>query len=218
MSFLWSNLEIFTLQIIVFCRFYGKVTVQLRTEEETGSGIDIIKCSFCDFLPWSWSGNFLHMKSRKSLLLESGILALESGIQLKKSRITAWIQNPRLSWIHNKDTANYQKKGAFCQMWKSFFMWSTLWCIFFDVQSTETTKQPLYLYPAFHPDTCFPSHLYSQPFWSRDVALLSKVKTDTQKTSVLFFGFRFRNPYLVTFSMEILLNYNLRRKAFAERV
>lgn len=89
---------------------------------------------------------------------------------------------------------------------------------FFDVQSTETTKQPLYLYPVFHPDTCFPSHLYSQPFWSRDVALLSKVKTDTQKTSVLFFGFRVRNPYLVTFSMEILLNYNLRRKAFAERV
>ena len=120
MSSLRSNLEIFTLQIIVFCRFYDKVTVQLRTEEEMGSDIDIIKCSFCDFLPGSWSGNFLHMKSRKSLLLESGILALESGIQRKKSRITAWIQNPRLSWIHNKDTANYQKKGAFCQMWKSF--------------------------------------------------------------------------------------------------
>ena len=120
MSFLRSNLEIFTLQIIVFCRFYDKVTVQLRTEEEMGSGIDIIKCSFCDFLSGSWSGNFLHMKSRKSFLLESGILALESGIELKKSRITAWIQNPRLSWIHNKDTANYQKKGAFCQMWKSF--------------------------------------------------------------------------------------------------
>ena len=33
------------MQIIVFCRFYGKVTVQLRTEEGTGSGIDIIKCS-----------------------------------------------------------------------------------------------------------------------------------------------------------------------------
>ena len=89
MSFLRSNLEIFTLQIIVFCRFYDKVTVQLRTEEEMGSDIDIIKCSFCDFLPGSGSGNFLHMKSRKSLLLESGILALESGIQLKKSRITA---------------------------------------------------------------------------------------------------------------------------------
>ena len=121
MSFLRSNLEIFTLQIIVFCRFYDKVTVQLRTEEEMGSGIDIIKCSVCDFLPGSWSGNFLHKKSRKSLLLESGILALESGIELKKSRITAWIQNPRLSWIHNKDTANYRKKGAFCQMWKSFY-------------------------------------------------------------------------------------------------
>ena len=120
MSFLRSNLEIFTLQIIVFCHFHDKVTVQLRTEEEMGSVIDIIKCSFCDFLPGSGSGNFLHMKSRKSLLLESGILALESGIQLKKSRITAWIQNPRLSWIHNKDTANYLKKGAFCQMWKSF--------------------------------------------------------------------------------------------------
>ena len=89
---------------------------------------------------------------------------------------------------------------------------------FFDVQSTETTKQPLYLYLVFHPDTCFPSHLCSRPLGSSDVALLSKGKTATQKTSVLFFGFRFRNPYLVTFSMEILLNYNLRRKAFAEKV
>ena len=189
MSFLRSNLEIFTLQIIVFCRFYDKVTVQLRTEEEMGSGIDIIKCSFCDFLSGSGSGNFLRMKSRKSLLLESGILALESGIQLKKSRITAWIKNPRLSWIHNKDTANYQKKGAFCQMWKSFLCGRFYDAhIFFDVQSTETTKQPLYLYPVFHPDTCLPSHLCSQPFWSRDVALLSKGKTATQKTSVLFFN------------------------------
>ena len=43
-------LEIFTMQIIVICRFYDKVTVQLQTEEEMGSGIDIIKCSFCDLL------------------------------------------------------------------------------------------------------------------------------------------------------------------------
>ena len=130
MSFLRSNLEIFTLQIIVFCRFYDKVTVQLRTEEEMGSGIDIIKCSFCDFLPGSGSGsgsgNVLRMKSRKSLLLESGILALESGIQLKKSRITAWIQNPRLSWIHNKDTATLSKEGRLLSDVEIFFMWSIL--------------------------------------------------------------------------------------------
>ena len=187
MSFLRSNLEIFTLQIIVFCRFHDKVTVQLRTEEEMGSDIDIIKCSFCDFLPGSGSGNFLHMKSRKSLLLESGILALESGIQLKKSRITAWIQNPRLSWIHNKDTANYLKKGAFCQMWKSFLCGRFYDAHIFLTSSRLKQQQPFYLYLVFHPDTCFPSHLCSRPFWSSDVALLSKGKTATQKTSVLFF-------------------------------
>ena len=37
-----------------------------------------------------------------------------------------------------------------------FFMWSILRCThFLDVQSTETTEQPLYLYPVFHPDNVF---------------------------------------------------------------
>ena len=136
MSFLRSNFEIFTLQIIVFCHFHDKVTVQLRTEEEMGSDIDIIKCSFCDFLPGSGSGNFLHMKSRKSLLLESGILALESGIQLKKSRITACIQNPRLSWIHNKDRySELSKERRLLSDVEIFFMWSILRCTHFLTSS-----------------------------------------------------------------------------------
>ena len=159
------------------------------------------------------------MKSRKSLLLESGILALESGIQLKKSRITAWIQNPRLSWIHNKDTANYQKKGAFCQMWKSFLCGRFYDAHIFLTSSRLKQQSSHCIFTRCFTQIMFSSnHLCSRPFWSRDVALLSKGKTATQKTSVLFFGFRFRNPYLVTFSMEILLNYNLRRKAFAEKV
>ena len=121
MSFSRSNLEIFTLQIIVFCRFF---TIRSRCNYEQKKRWEVVLISsnvvFATFCPDPDPGIFWHMKSRKSLLLESGILALESGIQLKKSRITAWIQNPRLSWIHNKDTADYQKKGAFCQMWKSF--------------------------------------------------------------------------------------------------
>ena len=56
-------------------------------------------------------------------------------------------------------------------------MWSILRCThFFDVQSTETTKQPLYLYPVFHPDNVFLVTFAAGPFWSRDVALLSKGK------------------------------------------
>lgn len=93
------------LQIIVFCRFYGKVTVQLRTEEETGSGIDIIKCSALILIR-----EFFAYEMQE--IFASGIRNPGFGIWNTAQEI--------LSWIHNKDTANCLKKGAFCQMWKSF--------------------------------------------------------------------------------------------------
>ena len=84
---------------------------------------------------------------------ESWLWNLEYSSRNPESRRGSRIQDFLGSTIKIQRTIKRRAPFVRCG---NLFMKSILRCThFFDVQSTETTKQPLYLYPVFHPDNVF---------------------------------------------------------------